>query len=44
MRGTLRGVHLAAHVKTKETLTKKQVDLYVALRKEQKEKEAHQHP
>ena len=39
MRGTLRGVHLAAHVKTKEILTKKQVELYIALRKEQKEKE-----
>ena len=41
MRGTLRGVHLAAHVKTREILTKKQVELYAALRKEQKEKEAH---
>ena len=41
MRGTLRGVHLAAHVKTKEILTKKQVELYTALRREQKENEGH---
>jgi Spy/CpxP family protein refolding chaperone len=40
MRGTLRGIHLAAHVKTKEVLTKKQVEAYVALRKEQREKDA----
>lgn len=40
MRGTLRGVHLAAHVKTKELLTPKQVELYVALRKAEREKAA----
>jgi Spy/CpxP family protein refolding chaperone len=40
MRGTLRGIHLGAHVRTKEVLTPKQVELYVALRKEQKEKDA----
>jgi len=34
MRGTLRGVHLAAHIKTKGLLTAKQVEQYVALRKE----------
>jgi Spy/CpxP family protein refolding chaperone len=35
MRGSLRGVHLAAHVRTKAVLTPKQVELYVALRKDQ---------
>ncbi len=41
MRGTLRGVHLAAHVKTKEFLTKKQIETYVALRKELRESGEH---
>lgn len=40
MRGTLRGIHLGAHVRTKAVLTPKQIELYVALRKEQKEKDA----
>lgn len=43
MRGSLRGIHLAAHVKTKAVLTAKQVDLYVTLRKEQKAKDAQPH-
>lgn len=41
MRGTLRGVHLSAHVKTKELLTKKQVETYIALRKELRESAGH---
>ena len=40
MRGSLRGVHLAAHVKTKAVLTARQTELYVKLRKEQKEQDA----
>lgn len=40
MRGSLRGVHLGAHVRTKAVLTDKQVELYVKLRKEQKEQDA----
>jgi Spy/CpxP family protein refolding chaperone len=39
MRGTLRGVHLSAHIRTKELLTKKQLEQYAAFRKEQMEKE-----
>jgi Spy/CpxP family protein refolding chaperone len=38
MRGTLRGIHLAAHVKTRELLTKKQLEQYAAFRKEAKGK------
>jgi Spy/CpxP family protein refolding chaperone len=37
LRGSLRGVHLAAHVKTKAVLTEKQVELYGKLRKEEKD-------
>jgi len=36
MRGSLRGVHLTAHLKTKGLLTPKQIEQYVALRREQK--------
>jgi Spy/CpxP family protein refolding chaperone len=43
LRGSLRGVHLGAHLKTKAVLTAKQVELYVALRKEQKAKDATAH-
>jgi hypothetical protein len=39
LRGTLRGVLLGAHLKTKEILTKKQLELYAALRKELREKD-----
>jgi len=43
MRGTLRGIHLGAHVRTKAVLTPKQVELYVSLRKEQNAKEPQKH-
>ena len=42
MRGTLRGIHLAAHIKTRELLTKKQIESYIAIRKALREKEAGQ--
>jgi len=36
MRGTLRGVHLAAHIKTRELLTKNQIKQYEAFMKAEK--------
>jgi Spy/CpxP family protein refolding chaperone len=44
LRGRLRAVHLAAHVKTKELLTKSQLDLYKSLRaKESTDTKSQQH-
>lgn len=42
LRGLLRGVHLTAHLRTKELLTKKQIQLYVKIRKEMREMEQKQ--
>lgn len=39
LRGILRGVHLSAHLKTKELLTPDQVKAYMKIRKELREKE-----
>ncbi len=40
LRGTLRGIHLAAYLKTKEILTAKQFEAYTAFRKAEKQKAA----
>ena len=44
MRGSLRAIHLGAHVRTKALLTAKQVELYVKLRQEQKSGAGHDKP